>query len=197
MKTRIMVATFAVFLTGTICMAQSQATGDTKSPFTDSQKAQAQQDLKNLADVFGITSDKQTAASKPNTSKTVADVADKALDMVGNAVAQISTTVQNVAPQIWRVMVKQQYANAIGDLVWPTGLVLVAFIFRKTVVKKFSEGEGNNEDKQTLQFISLIVLVGGSLMFFYNLQSSIKILINPEYYAVRDLLQILFKSSGM
>ena len=131
--------------------------------------------------------------------KTIADVADKALDLVSNAVAQISATIQNVAPEIWRIMIRQQYANAVGYVMFPLGLLAVFYVFRDQLAKRWqpTTDDGRGVKTAFVETIPIIIMVLSGIGFAWGLTRALQIFINPEYYAVRDLIRILLGSPGV
>lgn len=135
----------------------------------------------------------KTAADAPK--KDMAEVADKALDLVNGLVASVSETLQRVAPEVWRIMIRQQYAKAIADLIVPWSLLMLAIVYY-VILKKKWVGETRYTDSETarLIFAKIVPMAGGVIFGIWGvvaLSNSIKYLINPEYYAVRDMLLML------
>ena len=188
----------------------SAATG-----LTPDQEALVRQQLSGLAKAMGVevvaAADQAPAAQAPAPAaqpapapappkKTMADVADKALDMATGFVTQISASMQKVAPEVWRIMIMQQYAKAIGDLVLPLGLVLMVIIYAFVARKKWKLAEDQNNDWKDSEHnwhfavTACLPLVLGAIFAICTvvaLSDSIKYLVNPEYYAVKDLLTML------
>src|SRR5687767_4312518 len=90
----------------------------------------SKQDVEVLKDAVSALQDSfaPTASPAPGAQaspappqKNMADVADKVVDLGARAIAQAAGTVQKVAPEVWRIMIRQQYAKAAGLLVVPTG----------------------------------------------------------------------------
>jgi hypothetical protein len=159
--------------------------------------ASAKEALATLGKAFGV----QPAETPPQEGehKTMGDVADKTIDLVGKAVASVSSTLEKVAPHVWQIMVRQQYANAVGDLLIPwglVGLILVLFLTLKKMWVTTPTGRDYMSNEQISQLVfSRILPTVGMLAFgiwgVIALGESIKILINPEYYAVRDIITML------
>ncbi|MFA6301410.1 MAG: hypothetical protein WC609_03645 [Candidatus Paceibacterota bacterium] len=175
-------------------------------------KAKTQEELKKLAEAFGVEVAKErpaaSTAAETAKDKTVADVADKALDMVKNTITSIASTLEKVAPQVWRIMIRQQYARALGLLIVPWGCVLLTLILIFVLHRTWPMTE---EDKKESAFsyrsgdvfsakgwfslwrtglpstVCLLFAIWG----VNRLSDSIMYLINPEYYAVRDLVIML------
>lgn len=148
--------------------------------------------------------------------KTASDVADRALTMVSGLVAQLAQSIEKIAPQLWRIMIRQQYSKAAGKLVFPWFGFLFVFIYwlnaRKRIPKMIAnwdkEEKEENEasrDQPPMTLIGFIFAQGLPLLFLFILAwigcvafaDSIQLLINPEYYAVRDILQMLLKPEAM
>lgn len=188
--------------------ARADDTPDPTHALSRADEARARQDLHALASAFGVEDEEKTVPSpalveaKAPDHKTVADVADRGLDMVKGLVASISETLQKVAPHVWEVMIRQQYAKAIADLVVPTGLFLITLVYFLIIRKKwqvkpeFENRDWTNEYATWFWFAGVIptcfLLIWG-IWSVVALSNSIKYLINPEYYAVRDIITMLLR----
>lgn len=150
-----------------------------------------------------------SSATPPTEKKsTVADVANKALDMMGSAVASVSNNLQKIAPHVWRIMIKQQYAKAAYEVVKPLCLFVGGLIFilvmRKlwkpeliltTGTKKSVTGV-DDSDLEAWKYlfrsvVPSIYLVIIGIWLAIGIGTSIKYVINPEYYAVKDILTLV------
>lgn len=147
-------------------------------------------------------------------TKTTADVADRALTMVNKLIVSVSESMEKVAPEVWRVMIRQQYAKAIGDLVVPLGLFLASIGYwfamrtpRKNVeMKETAEASfrtSNNPPVDALWYYCTAwafpmagMLICGTWTLVC-LSDSIKLLLNPEFYAVRDLIILLLQPASL
>lgn len=191
------------------------------------QEAQAlRADLQTLATAMGIeqgATNTSTATAQENIQEntTMANVADRALTLVNGLVAQLSTTLETMAPELWRVMIKQQYAKAVTNLVVPIGLFFAALAYWLTfrnrvheIINKLSEGsldkvrDRGDSNESVKQELSSIGLAFGSWLpiafmcifaswSFNRIADSAALLINPEYYAVRDIMLMLLNPSGI
>ena len=187
-----------------------------EQPLTPDQTRQLRKDVKSLAEAFGIetpknemkapTEESQKGDQSATATPTMAKVADKALDMASGLISSVAATVEKVAPRVWTIMVRQQYAKAFSDLLLPWGLFMItltAFLLMKKYWK--------NCEKLDLEYCSAcfarlifktIVPVLGLVIFVIwgcvELSCSIKYLVNPEFYAIRDLLLMLLnKGQGL
>ena len=84
-------------------------------------------DLRALAQTVGVD-----PAPEAESEKTMVDVADKALGLASGALGRVAEGLQVIAPEIMRIMIRQQYARAIGDLIAPV-FCLLGFLDRKSV----------------------------------------------------------------
>ncbi len=220
----IMILCFALSAT---VFAEEQGKVSPTTKLTQEEIRQLQEGAATLGKAFGISPDvkpsakenedeKKEVENKP-AEKTFANVADKGLDMVKNLVISLSQTLEKTAPQIWRVMVKQQYAKAIADLILPWSLLLVTIIYAFMMKKmwKWSPEYNNMElvnfhDNEDIPyptkrgwrgFLSVVLpFCGGCFFTIWGcvvLKSSLLLLINPEYYAVRDLLLMIMNPSAI
>jgi hypothetical protein len=142
-------------------------------------------------------------------SKTVGDALDKALDLVSGSVATIAAGVEKVAPHVWRIMIVQQYANAVGDLLLPLGLFILVVVYYRVIGKKWIKptkpdgtdnyGYQNFGPNFAWWTFSRVLPIFFGLIFgiwgMANISGSVKMLINPEYYAIKDLIAIILQNN--
>jgi hypothetical protein len=144
----------------------------------------------------------------PAPQKSMADVADRVVDLGARAVAQAAGTVQKVAPEVWRIMIRQQYAKAAGLLVVPGGMTLVfLFVWFKTAPLRIRLKEANANERIVNNagehifggyFAPLAGLGFFGIWFLNRLSDSVLYLFNPEYHAFRDLLiMVLNQGRGL
>jgi len=201
---------FLVTIFGLMIPVMSAQTPTTASPtFSDKEKAEAKKELQKVGEMFGVNKQDPPPTQTKTDSKppTMAEVADKALDMVGNAVGTIAGIVQKVAPEVWEIMVRQQYAAAFGMLVGPFLFLCLTAIYTlivKRYWKKWPEyGEEDYFSKEWLSAkgyratltsgIPGILALIFTCVLAYRIGDALPMLINAKYYAVRDLLQMLLK----
>lgn len=136
-----------------------------------------------------------------NSKKSFADIADKALDMVGRAVGSISATLQKVAPEVWRIMIRQQYAKAISEPIAPALWLVLCIIWYKFTTKKWTpDVDGGDEDNAMFRVIITkgLPTVGGAVaggFLIFAIKTSVLLAMNPEYYAIKDLFTMILKTN--
>lgn len=166
--------------------------------------AQLRDQAKSLATALGVQTEPPKPQQPPQPAPTtMPQVADKALGMLGNLVAGVSQTLNKVAPEVWRVMIRQQYAKAIGNFLTPFLFFLTVVIYM-LVMKGLWKCPARDDDQDEwiawMIFCRWIPMVFGIIFFMvfaYDLVDSIQILINPEFYALKDLLTMVFNPSSL
>ncbi len=161
--------------------------------------AQLRAQVQALAETLGV----KQAAPPEEKQRTAVDVADRVLDMFGSAVVSVASQIEQHAPLLWKVMVKQQYAKAVADVIPSLGWILVALLAHFVVRRKWQKPSDNTEEG--LQFlwhfvtwvVPLALGIIGVSSFVVSASDSVKFVINPEYYAVRDILLMVMNPSGM
>lgn len=192
-----------VFCLTTFCVAQNTTLppGDssmTKSGLTVQDAEKIKEGYAAIQKFLG-TNPLDTAGSHVSTN--FAEVADKALDMVGRAVGSISATLQKVAPEVWRIMIRQQYAKAISEPIAPLLWLILCIIWYKFTTKKWTPDVDEGDDDNTLARIAITkglptigaAVAGGFLIF--AVKTSILLAMNPEYYAIKDLFTMILKTN--
>ena len=190
---------------------QAQTPQTTTTPavvITSTQSQPSAEDIKKAKETIQelLNSDIQTSKQSQATSQTknVADVMEKGLDVLSGYVATLEGVVSKFAPEICRIMILQQYSKAIGyPLFW--GLMLLSVFIIYKILRSWW---GLSKDSNTMQqqtdedddgyvfrvFLSIVLLICGGVfsVFFLNaLSDSVMIAINPEYYALKDIIQLL------
>lgn len=136
---------------------------------------------------------------EPKPEKTMADVSDKALDMLGAAVGTVAETLKKIGPEVWRIMIIQQYAKAaqilFGYIFALIASLIIFFAARKGLAIKEDEQGYDAKDwrgfKIFLKGVTWFVPCLCALLVAINLPDAIAMLINPEYYALKDLLGLM------
>ncbi len=198
--------------------APKAATTQAGQPFTPEQQAQAQAEVKQVNDI--LTANQQsmvqqapakTVAENTPQKKTMTDVADKALDLAANMVTSIVSKMETVAPKIWKIMMVQQYVKGVTLLTGPWGVVLLMLAFMGITRKVWKltekqEGEDNFSNEWfTMKgarslatvFIPMSVLFISAIIGVCRVTAALPYFINPEYYAVKDLLTMLLHPGNM
>lgn len=141
-------------------------------------------------------------------SKNIPDIVDKALDKFGTAISVIYANVQKAAPKVWMIMMQQQYAKAISSLAGPVFWLIVLIFTYRHLGKRWPAsvdeiGGSSTSDKQFGYWFRVVITKGLPIFFifiaccslFLRLRDASLLFINPEYYAIRDLLVLLLGSS--
>jgi hypothetical protein len=172
--------------------------------FTPDERRQALEALQTIAKTFGEKEQPQQQQQQ-QPAKTMAEVADKALDLSSKYIGQAAAVIEKAAPRVWEVMVRQQYAKALGELVGPLITILTIILF-SSITRSIWKPRDPTEDFFTRDwftergmrglltaFIPGVVVVICSITFASRFADSVMYLINPEYYAIKDLVQLLLK----
>jgi hypothetical protein len=155
--------------------------------------------LRALATVLDIETDAPVATNKdtPGTTttetKTLADVGDRALDLAEGMIQSISSKMEDIAPKVWGILIRQQYGKAMANLVVPIGLILLILVFRWRVRHNW---QNRWTESPICKFwftliLPLAAIFGLGCWGAVEIKDSVKFLINPEYYAIRDLISLL------
>lgn len=131
---------------------------------------------------------------------TMTDVLDKGVDSIIGFTTTLEGVISKYAPEVWRIMVTQQYSKAIGNLIfWGMMLfipLIINYIGRKSLGAQKNEKLLDVDPTEGFLYFIFIIIpsiltVIFSIRFIYVLSESIMIVVNPEYYALRDIIQML------
>jgi hypothetical protein len=180
--------------------------------------AQAKQ-LSQALDLLEQAATARAANNKPGEQgKTVGDALDKGLDMARDTVVYLAGKIEQVAPQLWRVLIVQQYVKGATGLISPVGFLILVFFYRRLLLKWWRPQPGDDDANEPLLnattrvdeiptpthrgwrgFLSIMVplaaIVIGGISFYSALTDAVGYFINPNYYALKDII-ILVKNPG-
>lgn len=167
----------------------------TAATLSSEERARIQADMHVLARALGVEGAPLPEPLK--TEKTIAEASDRALSLLEKSVSSVAAGVEKVAPQVWRVAIRQQYAKAIAPLIapfgWFLGLSILALVLYRKGHAWFHSKDAWNESPGPLAALlglgALMIIPGGVLLD--RLTDSALYLINPEWYALADLIRVL------
>lgn len=134
------------------------------------------------------------ADDKP--AKTAVDVADQALTMLSGAASKISDMLQKTAPEVWRIMIRQQYTEAVRDTSVSALFLLLTVVtyFSTRKYLKIDETVWKYSTEQDWKHVCKWFILGGNLVaaivFICYLAGSIGQVMNPEYYAIKNMFEL-------
>ena len=109
-------------------------------------------------------------------------------------VGKITEVISSIAPEAWRIMIRQQYVE-VGAMVFGFIVCLVyLFIAHKKIpkVKKNSDDAPYSDDGWTFLLILMWIIVVIAILVIIPLGTNLILhLINPEYYALQALMQLV------
>ncbi len=147
-----------------------------------------------------VAQTQQTQTAPQQDHKTVGDVLDKAVDLVDkyatSAFALTADAAKKVAPEVWHIMILQQYAKALTDILGWWSVALVTFIAFLAAGKYWVPDKDATDDEKSFHMVIRRILITLTTVFsmagMLAIAFDIQLLINPEYFAIKDLVQIVF-----
>lgn len=194
------------FLYASISYAQTEKSSEEeiKEALSKNEAAKKlKQEVGLLKEVFGIETKESSSKTNSNSGsgKKIIDVADDALQLTKGLVVSISETLQKVAPNVWRIMIKQQYVKSVSGVLVSWGIFFIFLVYTKVLQKKWMLGEHPSDDEKTARValvivIPILVCIGSGIVGVVCIANAFKYIINPEFYAIRDLLIMLLGSGS-
>ena len=111
------------------------------------------------------------------------------IDLTKKGLTQVATQLGTTLPQLWEIMIMQQYVEAMVGFL-QAGIILFIWylIIKSKAIKKMIE----DDFESLLSIPFLIFLVFFVLLTLYSfvidVPNGIAKLINPEYYAIKDIV---------
>ena len=127
-----------------------------------------------------------------NDTASWAVVAQQALEMGQSAMTEIVTAIKGIAPEVWEILMRQVYAEAIAPLV---GIILaipiLAFFFKSArKCRANTEDYGTKENWAIASWIAAAFIGVGITCFIGFAVRATMTFINPEYYAIQKFFAI-------
>ena len=114
--------------------------------------------------------------------------------MDNTILAELISTIKNLSPMVWEILMKQVYANAATRLLWGLVMAVGAPIFLIKFIpyaSKQCKKEGWASNWDMAQIFAWIFGIIVSIVGFIILTGALQALYNPEYYAIENLLNSL------
>ncbi len=112
------------------------------------------------------------------------------IDMAQTGVTKMAESMGIAVPELWRILIKQQYVEAVGNFILAfIGMVCFYALYKiaRWVVKNPDTSDG----------LILAIMMGGMMlavlgvMGLFGLYEGIAHMINPEYYAIKDIVEFI------
>lgn len=114
-------------------------------------------------------------------------------------VTALKESIVDIAPDLWRIMIRQQYANVVRDFIWVIILAITVICVGKYVSQKFKEHDSNRKNyrcewdvgEAILTVFGVAAIIVSLIVMCVSLTEGISILINPEYYAIKEMINLV------
>lgn len=126
--------------------------------------------------------------------KDLVPVANKIVDKVESALQAMSAKMGIASEQLWLVLIKQAYVSALIN-----GIIVVAILTGILIWYKYTlfwsrKMKNDGWDKEGWTGILIISVIGGVMGFIgitVNTINAIQNYINPEYFALKEILKVI------
>ena len=118
----------------------------------------------------------------------VAQTTKEVIEVVTTALQPLAEKLGTTAQYVWGLQVKQAYVDgfvAIGGLGLGIGLCILAFTLMHYLTK---DGKC---DKADSFFISAFIFILGAGFVLMNFSNTLNCFINPEYYALQQMIKMV------
>ena len=115
------------------------------------------------------------------------DVVNRSLDLLESFAGVTSARMNEIAPEVWRIMLRQQYISGARYCLVPIvfivlGLVVMLLAFRLKC--------RDPRDRNTARELSVALLIIIVITAIFFISHGVGLMLNPEYYVIRDILQM-------
>lgn len=112
---------------------------------------------------------------------------------IDDAILKLIEAIQKLAPEVWAVLIKQVYSEAATYLVWGVIWLIAAALCGKATLAVAANNWGDDWHDDSIRYFCaglLALTVIGLLVIAANdLTAAAQWFYNPEFYAIRFLLQ--------
>jgi len=106
--------------------------------------------------------------------------------MIDKALEELINFIKSITPVLWDTLLKQVYADIVTLLIWMVLTALAAFFLIRFARKRLAEDD--------CDMAGIFAMIGGVLSTIISpvlLTSAVRMLINPYYYAITNILSTL------
>lgn len=110
------------------------------------------------------------------------------IDMAQTSITKMAEGMGVAVPELWRILIKQQYVEAMGSFIWFVVGMICFYAIYKLIKWAFKA------DLEELVVIVGFIVLGLFLMGVLGLSelyAGIAHIINPEYYAIKDIANFI------
>ncbi len=125
----------------------------------------------------------------------------KIIELTEKGLTQMAEGLNVTLPQLWEILIKQQYVEAIQAFaVFGLCLIVWGILYKKNKGIREWLKQRKNEYDNSERFVPIAILI--ILLSFTTLISGIVTItgigqiINPEYYAIQDIVEFIGKMKG-
>ncbi|BCO16248.1 putative membrane protein_gp195 [Bacillus phage vB_BceM_WH1] len=125
------------------------------------------------------------------------DLADKYLDKAGKYIDQFAAKLGTTSEYIFEILVKQQIAAGISGIIFFAVLLIISLVSIKLGVKWFKmDSRRGDWDYQYMAMWASIIGLVVLLLSLAGIGYNIRLIINPEYYAIQDIVNFIKEKVG-
>ena len=123
------------------------------------------------------------------------------VDLTEKGLTELAIQLGVSLPQLWGILIKQQYVEAAQAFFgFGICLFLVSFVYKKKeAIEKFRKGDSDsydNFDRTMLLLLLFLGLLTITIITFIGAMDGIGKIINPDYYAIQDLVNFIGNMSS-
>lgn len=118
-------------------------------------------------------------------------VVTKIIDAVGPAIASLAESLGTTAREVMVILTKQSITDGIGSLITSVILICVAIACYKGMRWAFSNVDLLDDAIIPICIIGVVGIVLGIAVGLGELVTGIKHLMNPEYYALKEVMEFV------
>jgi hypothetical protein len=114
--------------------------------------------------------------------------------MMEELIAKLVELVESASPELWEIAQRQVLANIVTKVIWAVVplIIFVVLLFLARICWRQSKEDKYNEDEWISGAIVLVVVSIGFMVFaLTKINYIISAMINPKYYAIKALLDLI------
>ena len=123
-------------------------------------------------------------------TNTTKEIADKLIDLTNAGVIEIYSKLQQVAPELWKLVVKQVKIDGVECFIGAF-FGFVALIYCFVVVRLVVKGDYSADTEEGYMISGIISGFAGIILTPIFLINGLDYFLNPEYWALKDILNMI------
>lgn len=113
------------------------------------------------------------------------------INMLQQGIQKAAETLGVAAPELWEILIRQQYVEFIVDMLWTTISMGIVYAGWRLLIKNWQKINTHDDMTGIMVSVPLSIATVGVFVCWLMAVSQVGQVINPEYYAIKDIAEFI------